>query len=141
MAIPQAPGIGAAFGELISQIRTPTLLMTAERDRALPAITNGDPIWTHMRGAHARFDLPNGGHFTYSNMCGLFGSFEQASEDGCDDTFIAEEIALPMINHYALAFARYHLFDDPTVADLVEGRVTPYSAEDLVYTTKPELAQ
>lgn len=137
VAIPMAPGIGTVFREGVADIDIPTLLMTARRDQALPEPENAAPIWEGMVGPHARFDLPNGGHFTFSNMCELVGSFvEMAAEDGCDDTFIPAEVALPMINHYALGFAQYHLLGDMRFKGLVEGTEQPYPAEDLVYTTK-----
>lgn len=135
-AIPHTPGIGPAFEDGVDQITIPLLMMTAGRDRALPAVENGDYMWDRMRtGPHARFDLPNGGHFTYSNMCELFGGVEQAKNDGCNETFIDSAIALPMINHYALAWAEYHLLGEMRHEALIRGEEQPYPEEDLHYET------
>lgn len=138
-AIPHTPGIGPAFEDGVDQITIPLLMMTARRDRALPAEENGDYMWNRMTtGPHARFDLPNGGHFTYSNMCELLGNVEQASDDGCNDTFIDSATALPMINHYALAWAEYHLLQESRHEALVTGKERPYPEQDLHYETLEE---
>ncbi len=135
-AIPHTPGIGLVFEDGVNKIQIPLLMMTAGRDKALPAETNGDYMWNRMtEGPHARFDLPNGGHFTYSNMCNLLGTFEQASEDGCDETFIPADIALPMINHYSLAWAEYHILGDMRHEALITGEDRPYDSETLIYET------
>ena len=138
VAMPQAPGIWLVFREQgMAQIDIPTLLMTSGRDQGLPNAENGDPMWRDMVGGdHARFHLPDGGHFTYSNMCELLGFVDQAATDGCNETFLPIEQALPMINHYTLAFASYHLLGHTRHQALVEGEVMPYDPEVLVYETK-----
>ena len=136
-AVPHTPGIHDVFrDEGMASVTTPTLLMTAGRDRALPNDQNGDPMFAAMSGEHARFDIPNAGHFTYSNMCGLLGGIEQAANDGCNDTFIEEEIALPMINHYTMAWIHYHVLGHTEHEALLSGEVSPYNAEVMTYVTK-----
>jgi predicted dienelactone hydrolase len=131
VAIPQSPGGYEAFREGISAIETPTLMFTGSMDRTLPNEEEGDPIWQEMQGAeHMRVDLEKGGHFTFSNMCSLLGGVEMIDNDGCNDEFIDIEIAFEIINAYSLAFSRYHLFDDHTDADLVEGP-TPYEGVEI----------
>lgn len=138
-AIPHTPGIGPVFEEGVAQITTPMLMMTAARDRALPAHENGDYMWERMRGAqHARLDLVQGGHFTYSNMCVLFGTVEQAAQDGCNDTFVDVAIAFPIINHYALAFAEYHLLGETRHEALLKGVERPYATSIATYKVKTE---
>ena len=136
-AVPHTPGIHYVFrDEGMVGVKTPTMLMTAGRDRALPNAENGDPMFAAMVGDHARFDIPNAGHFTYSNMCGLLGGIEQAANDGCNDTFIEESIALPIINHYTMAWIHYHLFGDTQHEALIRGEVRPYDEEVMTYEVK-----
>lgn len=128
VAIPQAPGGYAAFKDGLASIQTPTLLFTGGMDRTLPNEEEGDPIWQAMQGSqHIRIDLPRGGHFTFSNMCTMLSGIEQIDNDGCNEEFIAPEEAFDIINAYSLAFARYHLFDDDSVVDLLEGNISPFS--------------
>ena len=137
-AIPQTPGIGPVFEDGVQQLKMPLLMMTAGRDQSLRAELNGDYMWDRLiEGPHARFDLPNGGHFTYSNMCSLLGTLEIASEDGCDETFIDVDAALMMIVHYAMAWAEYHVLGDERHEALIRGEERPYPEEDLVYEILP----
>ncbi|MEC9441166.1 MAG: hypothetical protein VYE40_08705 [Myxococcota bacterium] len=136
-AVPHTPGIHYVFrDEGMAAVTTPTLLMTAGRDRALPNADNGTPMFAAMQGEHARFDIPNGGHFTYSNMCGLLGGIEQAANDGCNETFIEEEIALPIINHYTMAWIHYHVLGHTEHEALLSGEVTPYEQDVVTYMAK-----
>ncbi len=139
-AIPQTPGIGKVFEDGVAQIDIPMLMMTARRDVQLPTEENGIYMWQRMNdGPHALFDMPNAGHFTYSDMCNLFGSaIEQARDDGCNETFVSADVALPIINHYGLAWAEYHLLGETRHEALISGETRPYSMEDLVYITKAE---
>ncbi|MFP4599740.1 MAG: alpha/beta hydrolase family protein [Persicimonas sp.] len=137
VAIPQAPGGYEAFRDGLAAIETPTLLFTGAMDRTLPPEEEGDPIWEAMVGPqHLRIDLERGGHFTFSNMCMLFGTIDSVKEDGCSDEFIEPEIAYALINAYSLAFARYHLFDDRTDIDLLSGDRRPF--DGLEMSRKPE---
>ncbi|MBN1946054.1 MAG: hypothetical protein JW797_10280 [Bradymonadales bacterium] len=121
VAIPQAPGGSALFGpEYIADIDIPVLLMTGALDRTTPDRTEGDPIWAALDGAgDLRTNFTTGGHFTFSNMCSLMPA--AAQDDGCGEGFLPPEQAYAIINAYALAFARHHLWGDQTVSDLLEG--------------------
>ena len=129
VAIPQTPGGFLFFQDGLADIEVPTLLMTARRDATLTAATEGDPIWAALTGQHVRLDLLNAGHFTFSNMCVLLPGVPQVQEDGCADDFIAPELGFELINAYALAFARYHLFDDRAYLGLFDGTDARYAAE------------
>ncbi|MFW5968200.1 MAG: alpha/beta hydrolase family protein [Persicimonas sp.] len=122
-AIPQTPGGYQAYRDGLAEIDVPTLLFTGAQDRTLPNEVEGDPIWEAMQdsGPHVRIDVTRGGHFTFSNMCELFPSVDQVEDDGCSDEFVPPEDAFYLINAYSLAFLQYHLFDDDSVAPLVEG--------------------
>lgn len=127
VAMPQTPGGYLVFQDGVSQITTPTMLMTSLLDATLPAAEEGDPIWNAMKGPHMRVDLLRGGHFTYSNMCELLGSL--VPDDGCSERFVDYNLAFTIINAYALAFARKHLLGDVSNDALLDGTVQPWAAE------------
>lgn len=127
VAIPQTPGGHLIFRELLANIEIPTLLMTGELDRTLSNEEEGDPIWQDLDGPHMRVNLVTGGHFTFSNMCELFGSL--VPDDGCGEEFIEFGLAFRIINAYSLAFAQYHLFGTTTGMSLLDGTDQPWSAE------------
>ncbi len=137
VAIPQAPGGYQVFRDGMAAMQTPTLMFTGGMDHTLPNDEEGDPIWQHMQGSqHLRINILKAGHFTFSNMCDLVGGFQQLDNDGCGDGFIDPERAYKIINTYSLAFVRYHLFGDQSVADLLSGERAPY-ADDIELMHKP----
>lgn len=137
VAIPQTPAGAGFFAKGVSKIKIPTLLMTGALDRSLPNAVEGDPIWENLNGSasNLRLDFKLGGHFTFSNMCELFPSVEQVANDGCADNFIPYATAFPIINVYAMAFARHHLFDDQSEAALLTGQDQPW-AEHVDFSSK-----
>lgn len=137
VAIPQTPAGAFFFGDGVKQITTPTLLMTGALDRSLPNAQEGDPIWENLTGsrAHLRLDFKRGGHFTFSNMCELFPSIEQVENDGCSEDFIPFMDAFPIINLYAMAFVRFHLFADMSQNGLLTGEEQPYR-EQVTFSSK-----
>jgi predicted dienelactone hydrolase len=126
-AIPQTPGGFLVFQDRVSQVKVPTMLMTSLLDQTLPAVEEGDPIWNAMEGPHMRVDLLRGGHFTYSNMCELFGA--AVLDDGCSDQFLPFLTASQIIDAYSLAFARKHLLGDTTNDALLDGTDQPWPTE------------
>ena len=117
VAIPMTPGGAQVFGDGLAAIEIPVLMWTAGHDKTLPNEVEGDPIWESLRAGdqdhHVRIDITDAGHFTFSNMCDVFGTaIDQIAEDGCGEEFISSEIALPLSNVYSLEFLRYHLMDD-----------------------------
>lgn len=136
VALPQTPASGALFREGTGEIAIPTLMFTGALDRSTPNVADGDPLFAAMApGPHRRADFKTGGHFTFSNMCSLIGNLEIAANDGCGAGFIAPERAYLIINHYAMAFVRRHLFGDTSHDALLDGQETPYAA-DVDYTRK-----
>ena len=117
VAIPMTPGGAVVFGDGLASIDIPVLVWTAGKDRTLPNEEEGDPIWESLRSGtssdHVRIDITDAGHFTFSNMCALFGdAVDDVGDDGCSDEFINHEIALPLSNAYSLEFLRFHLMGD-----------------------------
>ena len=136
VGIPMTPGGFIFFNQGLKEISVPTMLMTAGRDRTLPNIQEGNPIWTTMDGADdIRLDITAAGHFTFSNMCDFFGGVEPIRSDGCGDEFIEPELAFRVINAYVLAFMRFHMFDDQSVAGMIDGSENPYEGT-FTYSSK-----
>ncbi len=130
VALPQTPASGALFRQGTSEITIPTMMFTGALDRSTPNSADGDPLFAAMSpGPHRRVDLERGGHFTFSNMCALIGNLEIASNDGCGPGFIEPELAYLIINHYAMAFVRRHLFGDTAHDALLDGTQMPYDAD------------
>jgi len=121
VAIPQTPGGYLLYQEGIGDIEIPTLLMTAARDATLPDAAEGAPIWAALGPRSMRLDMLNAGHFSYSNMCVVLGFVPEVQNDGCDSSFIEPELGFQIMNAYAMAFARLHLFNDAENLDLLNG--------------------
>jgi predicted dienelactone hydrolase len=127
LGIPMAPFGGIVFGEGAGAIDVPILLMTARADQTLPPAQDGDPLWEGLDGEEdVRLDFVTGGHFTFSNGCALAETlgFGLGNDDGCGPNFIGVDQAFYVINAYALAFARFHLWGDATDQDLLRGERT-----------------
>jgi predicted dienelactone hydrolase len=127
VAIPMAPFGGPVFGPGVAQIEVPTLLMTALRDRTLPPEQDGDPIWNGLDDEEdVRVDFTTGGHFTFSDACALEEALNVsiAQGDGCGADFIPPDQAYFVINAFAMAYARLHLWGDATDQALLEGEQT-----------------
>ena len=133
LAIPLTPGIQEYFGDGPADIDIPVLVMTGALDLTLPNSTQGDPIWEALDGDDdVRLDFVNAGHFTFSNMCDTLPGFIE--DDGCGDGFIDAPLAQELINAYTLGFARYHLWDDESVAGLIQGTETP-APDEIEFST------
>jgi predicted dienelactone hydrolase len=129
-AIPQTPAGAFFFGDGLSNITIPTMLMTGALDTSLRNENEGDPIWASLGTNNAqniRLDFITGGHFTFSNMCTLFGFIDLVKDDGCGDGFISPDVALDIIRQYTLAFAQKHLLGDTRHDALLSGESQPWS--------------
>ncbi len=133
VAIPMTPAGNIIFDDGLEQLAIPTMLMTGGEDQTLPNEQEGDPIWEQMVGEqHRRINLPEGGHFTFSNMCDFDFADTQPrlAGDGCGEEFVEPERAYDLINVYALAFARHHLFGDEEAGEIVDGERYPVGDEN-----------
>lgn len=104
----------------------PVLLMTALLDASVREATEGDRYWAQLTLPTAvRVQLLTGAHHTFSNSCDLApGAF---LNDGCGDAFIPAATAHGLINAYAMAWARKHLFGSDAHDDLLDGTVSLHS--------------
>ena len=130
VAIPMAPGGADVLGPAgVGQVDVPVLLMTATGDEMTTNARQGDPFWAALDGPHdMRVNLDGGGHHSFAVTCGLLGA---TLGDGCGDAYTPYEEAHRAIRTYALAFSRRHLFDDASVAPLLDGTTTVTSSVTL----------
>lgn len=136
VAIPHTPGGFIAFQQGLADIKIPVLLWTAERDKTLPNEKEGDPIWEHLVGEeHVRIDFTDTGHFTFSNMCDLFGFLDLVRDDGCGPDFFDPQLAYPLINTYSLEFLQLHLFGDQAASAWFTADHEPLH-ENLIFSFK-----
>lgn len=137
-AIPQTPAGAFFFGEGLGDITIPVMLMTGALDKSLTNATEGDPIWANLpmnNAQNIRLDFTLGGHFTFSNMCTLFGFIDLVVDDGCGEGFIPVDLALDIIRQYTLAFAQKHLLGDTRHDALLSGDSQPWM-EHLTFEKK-----
>jgi predicted dienelactone hydrolase len=96
----------------------PMMLQGAKLDRTLPYDENTLPAYDSAKGPKWLLAFETGGHFTFSDLC----QFDLASladrvkldipgadvkkvlQDGCGPEAPPAAVALPMINHFAVAF-------------------------------------
>lgn len=128
LAVALAPGPAAAFGSSgAGAITRPTLLVTASGDETVPNATDGDPLWASLDvPSDRRVNLPRGGHSSFAITCEVLP--EAAEDDGCGAGFLDFHEAFRIVDTYALAFARRHLFGDASMAALLDGQ-TAISSE------------
>lgn len=121
LGIPMAPAGNAVFSDDgLAQVDVPILLMTGAMDATTTNAAEGDPIWAALNGEDdLRVDFDTAGHFTFSNLCTIFPS--AVDGDGCGEEFVEPDEGFRLINAYALAYARYHLWADASVADILDG--------------------
>ena len=81
---------------------------------------DGDPYWAHLnRGVNRRLSFRTGGHFTFTNICDSVFAF-YGEGNGCGEEFIDTTAAYLIVNRFAEAFIRRHLFDEPELTGILD---------------------
>ena len=102
-SIPMAPGNDVMYGaEGVGAVQIPTLHMTGSEDRP----EANENIWSWLPAPAFRVHVAGGCHQLFAL-------------GGCD--LITDEVGLPIINAYALAFSRRQLLGDEGVTGLMSG--------------------
>lgn len=127
--VPQTPGFtDAALIEYPDyQVEIPVLVQASKLDNTLPWEENIPYTRTRISGPHVYFDLKTGGHFTYSDLCRFdleamapslgFGEVSEVIGDGCGGEAPDADVALPLINQFAIGFFNGVLRDSPASFD------------------------
>lgn len=108
--IPMAAGNKELFNEAgYGTVAVPILQMTGDDDDQVTNAAQSDPIWSWLTRPDAiRLDIAGGCHQTFGiGFCNL----------------ISDEVGEKIVNTFALAFARYHLFGDASVSGILDGSV------------------
>lgn len=126
VSIAQAPaGFLATWldvGKPITEIGVPVMIQVAGLDRTLPPDAHADTLWAELPSPKYRVDFPTGGHFTFSDLCGLeLAKVADAAgidvgnvlEDGCGEENIVPEVAFPLIRRTAIGLFNAVLRDSP----------------------------
>jgi len=128
--VPQAPtSTDLAWLGLPQPVKLaiPVLVMGAHRDRTLPWADNIEPTWAALQRPRWLLDLVDGGHFTFSDLCGfdlatLVGKLnldlpgvdlKKVLEDGCGPPAPAAAVAQPLIDHFAVGLFNAELRESP----------------------------
>jgi predicted dienelactone hydrolase len=115
-----ASGDYARFNEGVRNVNIPVLQWTAGGDRNNSNQNDGDPIWNALSGNAIRFNIANGGHFTFTSICSIVGPL--GVDNGCDADNYPLEQAHSLINQYSLqfgnAFIRNVVSERTTLLDL-----------------------
>ena len=120
VSIPMAPGNADTFGAGLADIDIPVMLMTGLLDASLVDEVHGTPIWNGLDGPEdIRIQFTTGAHLTFSDGCELLPA--AGTNDGCGEGFIDSQEAHRIINAYAMAYARRHLWGDESLDDLLDG--------------------
>lgn len=128
--VPQTPGFtGPAllgFAEDF-KIEIPTLVQASKLDQTLPWEEHIPYTRTRLGGPQIHFDLVTGGHFSYSDLCRFdleamapslgFGEVAEVIGDGCGEGAPSSDVALPLINQFAIGFFNAVLRKSPASFD------------------------
>jgi len=115
-AISMAPGNYEMFSDAgLAAIAVPMLHMTGSDDHP----TLNENIWAALTAPAARMEVEGGCHQLFAL-------------GGCD--LIDDAVGLPIVNAYALAFARHHVLDDQSSLGLLDGSESLHEA--VTYSVK-----
>lgn len=132
VAVAQAPPAYDVvwFGSLAKEpgdITIPLMLQAGEVDETTP-LADAEGIYGRMTAPRSMLTVADAGHFTFSDMCRLDPTaietaadigLSEALNDGCLDTNIAPELALPLQRHFAIGLFNGHLRDSPGSLELL----------------------
>jgi predicted dienelactone hydrolase len=128
--VPQAPTSAdlAWFGlPQPVRLKIPVLVMGAHKDRTLGWDDNVAPTWAALQRPRWLLDLVDGGHFTFSDLCGfdlatLVGKLgldlpgvdvTKVLADGCGPPAPPSAVAQPLIDHFAVGLLNAELRQSP----------------------------
>lgn len=105
-----------------SELAIPIMLQDAGQDRTLPVDENAELLWPSLNRPRAYMSILAGGHFTYSDLCGLdLGVLLAADDlgvgdvlnDGCTEEYVPAEEAHVVIRHFTIGMFNAYLRGSP----------------------------
>jgi dienelactone hydrolase len=152
-AVPMAPAtqVLPVMGYDIRDFEIPVMLMADALDRTLDPEVEMYKAYERLPAPKYLFDLLEGGHFTYSDICLLdlkavaaqleISGADNALGDGCGDTNIPTSIAHPMIRQFGIGFLNHILRDSEGSKKYYEAAAAePYAAALRYLVAEPEPA-
>lgn len=132
VAVAQAPpGFDVVwFGGLPVQpedIEVPVMLHAGGVDMTTP-LADAESIYERLGAPKSLLTVLTAGHFSFSDMCLLDAAaieaatqigLSEALDDGCSESNIGPEIALPLERHFAIGLFNGHLRDSPGSLELL----------------------
>jgi len=125
---PQAPAIVYGMNpSSLSELSTPTLMMSGARDITTTDEANAELAWASMPKNHHWLRFANAGHMTFISICDdvgidLITTFQpSATEDGCADSFVDISDAIDTMTHYLWAFGQVHMEGDDSWNQVLNG--------------------
>lgn len=103
-------------------IDIPLMIQDGGQDRTLPVEENARLLWPALTRPRAYLSILAGGHFTYSDLCGLdLGVLLAADDlgvgdvlnDGCTEEYVPAEDAHVVIRHFTIALFNGYLRGSP----------------------------
>lgn len=105
----------------------PVMMHGGRADQTLAWDEHVGPAWASLSRPRFLLELPNGGHFTWSDLCSLdlsrfAGSIdlgfsqedvERSLKDGCAAPAPPADVAQPLINHFSVGFFNGYLRNSP----------------------------
>jgi predicted dienelactone hydrolase len=141
--VPQAPPSTDLFFVDLGKpdLGIPVMVQAAHADRTLKWDDNTAPTWAAMKKPRWLLDITQGGHFTFSDICGFDlaalsdtikldipgANVKNVLNDGCAAPAPSAAIAQPLMNHFAIALFNATLRNSPGSYELL----TPAKAEAL----------
>lgn len=105
-----------------TQLGIPVMIQDGGQDKTLPAETNAQLLWPALAPPRFYLSVLAGGHFTYSDLCGLdLGVLLAADDlgvgdvlnDGCTEEYVDVELAHGVIRHQTIGLFNAYLRDSP----------------------------
>ncbi len=133
--VPQAPPSTDLFFVDLGKpdLGIPVMVQAAHADRTLKWDDNTAPTWAAMKKPRWLLDITQGGHFTFSDICGFDlaalsdtikldipgANVKNVLNDGCAAPAPSAAIAQPLMNHFAIALFNATLRNSPGSYELL----------------------
>jgi predicted dienelactone hydrolase len=93
-SIPITPGGATAFGDLVSELDVPILVIGAEADTTTPVDENAIPIFEGLTASPRYMAMfHDAGHFTFTDICLMLADF-----NGCGPEYVEQAVAQEAAN-------------------------------------------
>jgi predicted dienelactone hydrolase len=147
--LPHAPATTplGLLGFNLAEFPVPMMMMTGGLDKTLDTQPEMAEPYEEFPSPKYYFEVTNGGHFTYSDICQLdllhiandmgIPDADNALNDGCAEYNTAPEIAHPIINQFGIAFFNYYLRNSELSIQYFDDNAAAAYPDVLLYKYEP----